>query len=108
MTTVATPSSRSSFDTFASSNPARRKYKRLKKNAQVGGIDEVWTSLKSDLPTPLDKRFIEVKKRLVQPENYEAVQASWDRLLVALEERTKIIESAGPDVRPLCDEREAF
>jgi hypothetical protein len=98
MAAVAAPSSRSSFDSFASSNPARRQYNRLKKNAQVNSFDEVWTNLNSDLPTPLDERFINVKKLLVTPEHYEAVQASWGRLLLALEERTKVIESAGPDV----------
>ncbi|KAE9380703.1 DUF1479-domain-containing protein [Stipitochalara longipes BDJ] len=100
MTAVASPSSRSSFESLASSNPARRQYTRLKKKAQVGSLDEVWANLDSDLPKPLDKRFIDVKKRLVRPENYEAVQASWDRLLLALEERAKVIESIGPDYIP--------
>jgi hypothetical protein len=105
MAGVAAPSSRSSFDSFASSNPARRQYNRLKKIAQVNSLDEVWTNLNSDLPTSLDERFINVKKRLVTPEHYEVVQASWDRLLLALEERAKVIESAGPDVRPLPGKR---
>jgi len=98
MAAVASPSSRSSLDSFSSSNPARRQYTRLKKKAQVGSLDEVWANLNNDLPKPLDKRFIDVKKRLVRPENYEAVQASWERLLVALEERAKAIEPIGSDV----------
>jgi hypothetical protein len=99
MAAVATPPSRSSFDSSASSNPARRQYTRLRKQAGVGGLDEVWGDLNSGLPNPLDKRFVEVKKRLVRPENYAAVQGSWDRLLIALEERAKVIESIGPSVR---------
>jgi len=101
MAGVASPSSRSPLDSFASSNPARRQYTRLKKKAQVRSLDEVWANLNNDQPTPLDKRFIDVKKRLVRPENYEAVQASWVRLLLALEERAKHIESIGSDVRRL-------
>src|SRR3978361_922944 len=101
MAAIASPSSRSSVDSFANSNPARRQYTRLKKTAQVGSLDEVWANLDSDLPKPLAKRFIDVKKRLVTPEKYEAVQASWDRLLTALEERAKVIESTGSSVKPL-------
>jgi hypothetical protein len=99
MAAVTSPSSRSSLDSFASSNPARRQYTRIKKTVQVNALAEVWANLKSELPKPLDKRFSDVKKRLVRPENYEAVQASWDRLLLALEERAKVIESTGPNVR---------
>ena len=98
MAALASPASRFSVDSFASSNPARRQYTRLKKAAAAGGLDEVWGNL-GELPTPLDKRFIDIKKRLVKLENYAAVQASWDRLLVALEERAKVIESSGPKVR---------
>jgi Protein of unknown function (DUF1479) len=108
MTAVASPSSRSSFDSIASSNPARRQYTRLKKHAPIGGWNKVWGDLKSDLPTPLEKRFIDVKKRLVTSDNYDAVQASWDRLLIALEERAKAVESTGPDVRPLPGRRMNF
>jgi len=102
MAALASPASRSSVDSFASSNPARRQYTRLKKEAAVGGLDEVWGNLENELPTPLDKRFIDVKKRLVRPENYAAVQASWDRLLNALEKRATVIESTGPNVRLSC------
>lgn len=92
MTPVATSSSRSSFDSLASSNPPRRQYTRLKKKVGINGVDEVWADVTRDLPTSLDKCFINVKKRLVAPENNEAVQASWDRLLIALEGKAKIIE----------------
>lgn len=95
MTTVA---ARSSFGSFASTNPNRRQFNRLKKDDKPG---DVWGTLDSDLPNPLDKRFVDVKKRLVIPENYAAVQDSWDRLLVALKERAVEIEAAGPDVSPL-------
>jgi hypothetical protein len=97
MAAVATPSSRSSFDSFASSNPARRQYHRLKKNAEPKA--NVWVDMSSDLPKPLERRFVDVKKRLVTPDKYDAVQASWDRLLVALKEKAEEIEEAGPSVR---------
>jgi len=96
MTAVASPHSRSSFDSFASSNPARRQYNRLKKDSSR--IVESWTDSKGELPQPLDKRFVEVKKRLVTPDKYAAVQASWDRLLLALQKRAVEIQADGPSV----------
>lgn len=95
MTAVGT---RSSFGSFASTKADRRQFNRLKKDDKPG---DVWGTLDSDLPKPLDKRFVDIKKRLVTPENYAAVQDSWDRLLVALKERAADIEAAGPDVSPL-------
>lgn len=86
---------RPSISSLASANPDRRKITRIKKDDRP--VD-VWGTLDSDLPKPLDKRFIDVKKRLVRPENYQAVQDSWDRLLVALKDRAAEIQAAGPSV----------
>jgi len=96
MTAVASPHSRSSFDSFASSNPGRRQFNRLKKDASK--VVDSWTEMKNELPQPLDKRFVEMKKHLVTPDKYAAVQASWDRLLLALKKRAAEIQADGPSV----------
>ncbi|KAI9732013.1 MAG: hypothetical protein M1834_004464 [Cirrosporium novae-zelandiae] len=73
---------------------------RLKK---MVGDKSTWASGEGDLPPPLDPRYVEVKKRLVRPENYEAVTASWFRLLDALEKEVEVIEAAGSDYIPTVD-----
>jgi len=92
---AAVASSRTSLDSLASSERTRRQFTRIKKDA---GSSNVWVGLNDDLPTALDERFVDVKKRLVTPENYTAVQASWDRLQVALREKADEIAATGPDV----------
>lgn len=92
---MAAVGKRSSVNSLASTNPERRQFNRIKKD---NTSDKVWGNLESELPKPLDKRFIEVKKRLVTPENYSAVQKSWDRLQIALKDRAAEIEDAGPEV----------
>lgn len=67
---------------------------RKQKVASAGA----WADTGGEKPKALDARFADVKKRLVKPEHYAALQESWDRLLLALEERVKVIEDAGPDV----------
>ncbi|KAJ4479863.1 hypothetical protein C8R41DRAFT_843006 [Lentinula lateritia] len=59
---------------------------------------DIWASNEGIKPKPLPAKFAELKKHLVKPEDYHAVQASWDRLLVALEQRVKEIENKGPTV----------
>ncbi len=93
--TMATIPTRSSFSSFVSTNPDRKQFNRIKKDDKPG---DVWGTLDSNLPKPLDKRFVDVKKRLVTRENYAAVQDSWDRLLIALKDKATEIEAAGPDV----------
>ena len=98
MTSAATLSSRTSFDSFSSSTTARRHYIRLQKNTGKEDYGKTtWAS--SDKPKELEPRFEELKKRLVRLENYAAVQASWDRLLVALDKKAVEIAEIGPDVR---------
>lgn len=94
-TGVVPPTSRSSFDSFASSERTRREFTRFKKDARPSAV---WVDLNNDLPTALDKRFVDVKKRLVTPDNYAAVQASWERLQIALKERAAEISETGPNV----------
>ncbi|KAL5318853.1 hypothetical protein ACEPPN_013920 [Leptodophora sp. 'Broadleaf-Isolate-01'] len=97
---MAAVGKRSSVNSLASTNPERRQFNRIKKD---NTSDKVWGNLESELPKPLDKRFIEVKKRLVTPENYSAVQKSWDRLQIALKDRAAEIEDAGPEYIPTVD-----
>ncbi|KIY52987.1 DUF1479-domain-containing protein [Fistulina hepatica ATCC 64428] len=94
---------RSSFDsllsTATSATQKLSQYRRFQKTSR----SNVWASPDSDFPTVLDARFLEVKKRLVKPENYEAVQDSWYRLLDALKRRADEIEKAGPEYVPRVD-----
>lgn len=62
---------------------------------------DVWASTEGAKPSALPARFADLKKQLIGPEKYAAVQASWDRLLVALEKRAKEIEAEGPSVKIL-------
>jgi hypothetical protein len=87
------------MDSVSFLNTSRsRQYVRLQKDNSITEVADVWADLTTDLPKPLDGRFIEVKKRLVALENYGNVQASWDRLLIALAERAEKIEKVGNKV----------
>jgi hypothetical protein len=99
MTPSATISPQSTMDSVSFLNTSRsRQYVRLQKDNSITEVADVWADLTTDLPKPLDGRFIEVKKRLVALENYGNVQASWDRLLIALAERAEKIEKVGNKV----------
>lgn len=54
-------------------------------------------------PPDLDQRFVEVKQRLIKPENVKLVTESWKRLLVAIEKEFTDIEKTGPSYIPKCD-----
>lgn len=60
--------------------------------------DDGWNHLEGNKPQPLEGRFSDVKASLIKPENYATVQASWDRLLIALQERTSDIASSSSNV----------
>lgn len=77
----------------------RREFTRQEKKVAEGHLAKVWSDLEVDLPAPLEQRFVDVKKRLVTRDKYEAVQASWDRLRAELKKRAIEIEAVGPDVR---------
>ncbi|KAK6581331.1 hypothetical protein PZA11_006022 [Diplocarpon coronariae] len=103
MATVATivpVTSRPSSSSLASTNPEIKLISRLKKDDRPG---DVWATLDSELPKPLDGRFVDIKRRLVTSENHAAVQDSWNRLLIALKDRAAEIEIAGPDYVPTVD-----
>ncbi|KUJ12421.1 DUF1479-domain-containing protein [Mollisia scopiformis] len=97
---AATLSHRLSMISLTSTQAGRREFTRLEKQAAAGHLTQVWSDLEADLPKPLEHRFVDLKKRLVPPEQYEALQASWDRLRIALKERAVEIEAAGPDYIP--------
>ena len=90
----------SSIESFRSSatNASAISRAALHKRLTKTTTKAVWANLDGDKPTPLDARFAGVKKSLIKPENYEAVQASWTRLIEALEKRASEIEKAGPSV----------
>lgn len=94
---------RLSITSMNSTQAGRREFNRVQKNVAEGHLTQVWSDLKLDLPKPLEKCFVDLKKRLVAPENYEAVQASWDRLRAVLKEKAVEIEAAGPDYIPIVD-----
>ncbi|KAJ3873676.1 hypothetical protein F5051DRAFT_476225 [Lentinula edodes] len=75
---------------------------RLQKTLPTQDKD-IWASNEGTKPKPLPAKFAELKKHLVKAEHYHAVQASWDRLLVALEQRVKEIENKGPTAVPVVD-----
>lgn len=74
-------------------------HKRLVKNTSKA----VWGNLDGDKPDALEARFADVKKSLVKPEHYAAVQDSWTRLIKVLETRTAEIDKAGPSAVPYVD-----
>lgn len=69
-------------------------FKRLQKVVSTGA----WANTDGTKPPPLESRFSDIKKRLVSPERYDAVQKSWERLLAAMEQRVAEIEREGPKV----------
>ena len=93
----------SSIESFKSSatNASAISRAALHKRLTKTTTKAVWANLDGDKPAPLNARFADVKKSLIKPENYEAVQASWTRLIEALEKRAAEIESAGPSVSNL-------
>uniref|UniRef100_D8QDF4 DUF1479 domain protein n=1 Tax=Schizophyllum commune (strain H4-8 / FGSC 9210) TaxID=578458 RepID=D8QDF4_SCHCM len=95
----------SSIESFRSSatNASAISRAALHKRLTKTTTKAVWANLDGDKPAPLDTRFANVKKSLIKPENYAAVQASWTRLIEALEKRAAEIESAGPSAVPHVD-----
>ncbi|KAK6200109.1 uncharacterized protein RJT21DRAFT_40371 [Scheffersomyces amazonensis] len=51
-------------------------------------------------PRDLESRFVDIKKRLIKPENIDKVTASWKRLLAAIEIEADTIAKAGPSYVP--------
>lgn len=81
----------------AVNNP--RQILRIPKPKPKAAINDVgWNHIDRTKPEPLDKRFADVKSSLIKPENYVVVQASWERLTKALQERVSEIESSGSSV----------
>lgn len=80
------------------SNP--RQILRIPKPKPKAAINDVgWNHIDRTKPEPLEKRFADVKASLIKPENYALVQASWERLTKALQERVSEIESSGSNVK---------
>ncbi|KAJ4468825.1 hypothetical protein J3R30DRAFT_3304421 [Lentinula aciculospora] len=77
-------------------------HRRLQKALPTRDKD-VWANNEGTKPKALPAKYADLKKSLVKPEDYDAVQASWDRLLVSLEKRVKEIKSAGPVAVPVVD-----
>ncbi len=101
-----TPSRPLSISSLTSTQAGGREFNRLQKQPAPGHLAQVWSDLKVDLPKPLGKPFSDLKKRLVTPDKYEAIQASWDRLRAALKEKAAEIEAIGPDVRDIFNHEE--
>jgi hypothetical protein len=81
----------------AASNP--RQILRIPKPKPKAAINDVgWNHIDVNKPEPLDKRFADIKASLIPQENYAVVQASWERLIKALQERVSEIESSGSNV----------
>lgn len=75
----------------------RRQYTHFKKDVKS---TKVWVEAEAGgLPPLLDRRYVDVKKRLVKPEHYAALQASWDRLQIALQQKAEEIAAVGPNVQ---------
>jgi Protein of unknown function (DUF1479) len=64
-----------------------------------GDISPVFASLSGNAPKPLPGRFANVKWKLIQGRE-EAVTASWERLLKALEKEVKTVEEIGSLIIP--------
>jgi hypothetical protein len=64
-----------------------------------GDISSVFASLSGNAPEPLPHRFANVKRKLIQGRE-EAVTASWERLLNALEKEVKTVENLGSLIIP--------
>jgi hypothetical protein len=58
---------------------------------EVGDISSVFASLSGKAQEPLPSRFSDLKKRLIAG-NEEAVKASWQRLLVSLEDEIEEVK----------------
>lgn len=55
------------------------------------------------IPPDLDQRFVEIKQRLIKPENVRKVTESWKRLLIAIKNEFADISNTGPSYVPKCD-----
>ena len=80
---------------------ASARAKRVAKTKDEGNISSVFASLSGEAESVLPDRFIELKKRIIDPEDkalVEKVTRSWASLLGALEVETEEIERRGPDV----------
>jgi hypothetical protein len=78
---------------------------RIPKPKPKAAINDVGLNhIDGNKPEPLNKRFADVKASLIKPENWAAVQASWERLINALRERASEIDSSGSNVtyHPFC------
>lgn len=89
---------RSPGQSSAINSPRQQTFRLPKPKPKAATNDDGFTHLEGTKPKPLDKRFADIKANLVKLENYAAVQASWDRLIKALRERSMEIESAGSNV----------
>ena len=69
----------------------RRTASTLTKDA--GDISSVFPSLSGKAADPLPARFSDLKKRLIKG-NEDAVQASWQRLLISLREEIEEIKKS--------------
>jgi len=77
------------------------KAKRVAKTTQEGNISSVFASLSGEGVSVLPDRFIDLKKRIINPQNAELVKEvtrSWASLLAALEVETQEIKRRGPNV----------
>ncbi|KAI9670008.1 MAG: hypothetical protein M1831_007044 [Alyxoria varia] len=84
----------------------RKSHTRTVTNAtegkKEGDISDAFASLSGQEFKPLEPRFADLKRRLVQG-NEDKVQASWDRLLLTLRKEIPIIASLGPRIIPEID-----
>ncbi|GAA6025137.1 hypothetical protein JCM10207_006248 [Rhodosporidiobolus poonsookiae] len=83
-------SSRFSFSS-SSSNSATDHVERAE-----GTIESAFPSIKGEAPTPLEQRFVDLKRALWN----DGLIESWRSVLTALDERTQEIIERGPDVIP--------
>ena len=65
----------------------------------AGDISSVFPSLSGTTASTLPPRFVSLKERLVRGHE-DAVQESWHRLLVELQEETEVIRATGSSVIP--------
>lgn len=68
----------------------------------VGDISSVFPSLNGSKPTPLPPRFADIKQQIISG-NEAALQASWDRLLVSIQERQAEVRQKGTAIIPTLD-----
>lgn len=88
--------------TVSNPEPQIRRIPKPKPKAAINDVG--WNHVDGNKPEPLDKRFANVKASLIKPENCAPVQASWERLINTLRERSSEIDSSGSNViyHPFC------